>query len=564
MILLYHVLYSNLFFVFLRTMVVIKNNTIPYLDENVLNSFNNVTMKSIEGSQIKMNSLILCAMSHSMAISLHEDESEHTIITEHSVEELKQVKEFCMTGVCDSVNQYILLAFGLTNDFKQFSKVKNEVMEVKLEPIDYEEDDNDNDWEYENKQIKAETKRNNKKVSKTIKKKKAKVLEEEEFDDDDENYEMDDDYINNEDEDSWKPADEIFEKRNSYKSIGKLEEFKSFELPKPLEEYQKPPNKIKEDMWTRNKNKEGNNLLKCPDCELTFQKTIILRLHVIKYHNEHLQCDLCDTATKLEDAEEFKRHMFRHIVLGKGGLKECIQCGKTKKRKEHLAKHLKQKGPFHNDECSQCSEKMSSFKAYQQHVNERHSGIWKFKCGYCADLFETSRECNRHATIVHLRTNLAPRVPRKLKKEKVREICDLCGLTFASLATHKNRVHYQPKVIVEEKEQRCTQCGQIFETKLKLYHHNRNVHTKKQCPYCGDMIRCVHLNNHIRRNHTGDMPYKCPICGKGFLYQNRLDEHNNTHTGEKPFQCKYCPSVFASAGNKAAHERGHLGIKRRK
>ena len=78
------------------------------------------------------------------------------------------------------------------------------------------------------------------------------------------------------------------------------------------------------------------------------------------------------------------------------------------------------------------------------------------------------------------------------------------------------------------------------------------------------MIRCVHLNNHIRRNHTGDMPYKCPICGKGFLYQNRLDEHNNTHTGEKPFQCKYCPSVFASAGNKAAHERGHLGIKRRK
>ena len=122
-------------------MVVIKNNTIPYLDENVLNSFNNVTMKSIEGSQIKMNSLILCAMSHSMAISLHEDESEHTIITEHSVEELKQVKEFCMTGVCDSVNQYILLAFGLTSDFKQFSKVKNEVMEVKLEPIDYEEDE---------------------------------------------------------------------------------------------------------------------------------------------------------------------------------------------------------------------------------------------------------------------------------------------------------------------------------------------------------------------------------------------------------------------------------------
>ena len=545
-------------------MVVIKNNTIPYLDENVLNSFNNVTMKSIEGSQIKMNSLILCAMSHSMAMSLHEDESEHTIITEHSLEELEQVKIFCMTGACDPMmSQSILLAFGLTNNNKL--KVKNEVMEVKLEPIDYDDDDDNEDWDYETyskQQIKTETKtKRTKKASKPIKKKKAKLLEEDDFND--ENYELD--YGGDE---SWKP-DELFEKRNSYKSIGKLEEFKTFELPKPLEEYTKPPNKIKEDMWSRCKNKEENmfdaSLLKCPECDLTFQKTIILRLHVIKYHNEHLQCDLCDSATKVEDAEEFKRHMFRHIVLGKGGLKECVQCGKTKKRKEHLAKHLKQRGPLHNDECSQCSEKMSSFKAYQDHVNDRHSGVWKFKCGYCGDLYETSRLCNRHTTIVHLRTNPVNKinVPKKPKKEKVREICDLCGLTFASLATHKNRVHYQ-KVIVEEKEQRCDQCGQIFETKLKLYHHKRNVHTKKQCPYCGDMIRCVHLNNHIRRNHTGDMPYKCDICGKGFLYQNRLDEHNNTHTGEKPFQCKYCPSVFASAGNKAAHERGHLGIKRRK
>ena len=53
--------------------------------------------------------------------------------------------------------------------------------------------------------------------------------------------------------------------------------------------------------------------------------------------------------------------------------------GKTKKRKEHLSKHLKQRGPLHNDECAQCSEKMPSYQAYQQHVNDRHSGVWKYR-----------------------------------------------------------------------------------------------------------------------------------------------------------------------------------------
>ena len=188
---------------------------------------------------------------------------------------------------------------------------------------------------------------------------------------------------------------------------------------------------------------------------------------------------------------------------------------------------------------------------------------FSFRCGYCGDLFDKPKDCLRHTSQTHLPPKQIPNrsnLPKRPKKEKVREICDLCGLTFASLANH---MHYH-KINIAERENKCDRCGQVFETRNKMYNHKRNVHYKKQCPYCGDMIRCDHLNNHVRKNHTGDMPFKCEICGKGFLYQNRLMEHNNTHTGEKPFQCKYCPSVFASAGNKAAHERGHLGIKRRK
>ena len=60
-----------------------------------------------------MNSLMLCALSHTLKIAFDEDDEDHTIITEFSLEELKQVKEFCMRGTCNAMSEHILQAFGL-------------------------------------------------------------------------------------------------------------------------------------------------------------------------------------------------------------------------------------------------------------------------------------------------------------------------------------------------------------------------------------------------------------------------------------------------------------------
>ena len=304
-------------------MPILKSEEIPYLNEEVLEQYTNVAVVSIEGLIVKMNPLLLCAMSPSLRKAMNQNDDDLTIVTEFTLEELKQVKDFCMTGTCEHTSQSILHAFGLRNA-KQVM-VKNEVIEVKIEPVDY--DGEDDDWDYE-KQTKADIKlKRNRKTPKPAKKKRAKVIPEVDYDD---NYDLD--YGNNDDEEdeTWKAEEIVGKKRKSHVSIEKRDDYKTFELPKSLEEYTKPPNKIREDMWTKCKKKAGNmldkNVQKCPQCDLTFQKAPILRLHVIKYHNDHLQCDLCDTATKVEDADEFKRHMFRHIVLGRGGLKECIQC----------------------------------------------------------------------------------------------------------------------------------------------------------------------------------------------------------------------------------------------
>ena len=94
-------------------MTIIRRQEVPYLNKEVLELYNNVTIVSTEGVFIKMNVLILCASSQSLKNGFHEEDDEHTIITEFSLEELKQVKDFCLRGSCDVIAESILKAFGL-------------------------------------------------------------------------------------------------------------------------------------------------------------------------------------------------------------------------------------------------------------------------------------------------------------------------------------------------------------------------------------------------------------------------------------------------------------------
>ena len=94
-------------------MTIIRRQEVPYLNKEVLELYNNVTIVSTEGVFIKMNVLILCATSQSLKNGFHEEDDEHTIITEFSLEELKQVKDFCLRGSCDVIAESILKAFGL-------------------------------------------------------------------------------------------------------------------------------------------------------------------------------------------------------------------------------------------------------------------------------------------------------------------------------------------------------------------------------------------------------------------------------------------------------------------
>ena len=105
-------IYFSIFFFFQMT-ILIKCTEIPYLSEEIIEKFQNVTIISAEGMKIKMNSLILCAMSDLLRMAFHEGDEDHTIITEFSLEELNKVRNFCTRGSSDAMSESILDVFGL-------------------------------------------------------------------------------------------------------------------------------------------------------------------------------------------------------------------------------------------------------------------------------------------------------------------------------------------------------------------------------------------------------------------------------------------------------------------
>ena len=519
-------------------MTIIKSSEISYLNEAVIEKYRNVKVVSAERMSIRINLLILCAMSPSLKMEFDEDDIDHTIITEFSLEEIKQVKEFCFHGSCNAMSASVLEAFGfLKKGHVQLSRenlnentisiaslptnnsqiIKPELLpkieiiddnDIKEEHVDYLDD---NIYEYENflediggsddfltSVIEQKEEEGNTNLDMTLSKKSNDI----------------DDNSDNE----WKPPGEKLKtksKKNYYylnkgkpkkEKVGRpivnhhelsekdLELYKTFELPKPLEKYISKPKNLKGLIRKAEENKNDLTLkYQCTVCQWRLQNITKLKAHEIRHHNEHISCQICSAAYHANETENFKKHMFYHLCLNAENYNNSAHAQRTKRLME--AKQKK---------------------------------------------------------------SLIPKIKKKQKPaKKVVGICYVCGLDSKNLRAHITEAHP-----INNERPTCSDCGKEFPSKTRLGRHFRRVHQKVQCQQCGEIV--TNLYNHVK-THVSiyDRPHKCELCGKGFWYKNQLEEHKNVHTGEKTFKCKYCPSAFGSQGSRDMHQKGHLGIKRK-
>jgi hypothetical protein len=83
--------------------------------------------------------------------------------------------------------------------------------------------------------------------------------------------------------------------------------FETYELPLPIETYQKPPRK-----YNKEAHPEKSHPYKCDFCPRTVQSQQSCNFHMAKYHMNHYQCPYCERAAySLDSVEMFRKHMFR-------------------------------------------------------------------------------------------------------------------------------------------------------------------------------------------------------------------------------------------------------------
>ena len=351
----------------------------------------------------------------------------------------------------------------------------------------------------------------------------------------------------------------LLEKKEKYKEFAFIQipppdftkdDFDQCVFPKPIEEY------VITNFATKVKRDKSSKSAMCSTCHHKVKNMSELKEHQLKCHKLKFKCPYDNCKFNKRPCEtvflEFARHYFYHNKpLPQYNFPHyCLACDLSSPFIDVLEKHIKSKGPFHNNQCTRCDVRFSNIRDRQEHVKAtQHHG---YRCGWCSEVLDDLNKLNGHQ--LHCS-----------KKPDNGQLCPDCGKTFSKqhLKQHRESMHGP------ENPQKCPKCDMICRNEANLYIHmtskHRSSNEHRPCTECGAMIRQTYMNAHMMKKHTPDhlKPFVCEICKKGFCYKIQFENHMNTHYGKKPHTCKYCNRGFADVSNKMQHEKStHEGIKR--
>ncbi|XP_076788349.1 histone-lysine N-methyltransferase MECOM isoform X8 [Arvicanthis niloticus] len=144
--------------------------------------------------------------------------------------------------------------------------------------------------------------------------------------------------------------------------------------------------------------------------------------------------------------------------------------------------------------------------------------------------------------------------------------------------------------IHEERQHRCEDCDQLFESKAELADHQkfpcstphsafsmveedlqqnlesesdlREIHGNQDCKECDRVFPDMQSLEKHMLSHTEEREYKCDQCPKAFNWKSNLIRHQMSHDSGKHYECENCAKVFTDPSNLQRHIRSqHVGAR---
>ncbi|XP_055325249.1 testis-specific zinc finger protein topi-like isoform X2 [Sitodiplosis mosellana] len=297
---------------------------------------------------------------------------------------------------------------------------------------------------------------------------------------------------------------------------------------------------------------------------------------------EHaFQCEFCDLL--FADTSGLFQHKMTHdISTGY----ECSSCELASRNLKFILNHR----------VSECPYEM-----YEK--NPKINCQLRFVCSDCEATYPSLAQLYEHR---HLKSHFQTLYSRTSEQNEY--FCEKCGQIFEkdvnALMVHIDAIHSKKgktqslPMTTTVRPYLCEVCGKGYTQSSHLYQHLRFHKGIKpfECTKDGCNRRFTirpDLNDHIRKCHTGERPYKCSDCHKTFLtgsvyYQHRLihrnerrygcrtcekrfhrsdalKNHERIHSGEKPYACGVCAKTFRQKGDRdkhfrSRHQNGLLGL----
>ncbi|XP_070609700.1 histone-lysine N-methyltransferase MECOM isoform X11 [Erythrolamprus reginae] len=145
--------------------------------------------------------------------------------------------------------------------------------------------------------------------------------------------------------------------------------------------------------------------------------------------------------------------------------------------------------------------------------------------------------------------------------------------------------------IHEERQYRCEECDQLFESKAELVDHQKfpcstphsafsmvdeefqpkldkendlhDIHDIQECKECDQVFSDMQSLEKHMLSHTEEREYKCDQCPKAFNWKSNLIRHQMSHDSGKHYECENCAKqVFTDPSNLQRHIRSqHVGAR---